>query len=147
MIQRKQTLFLLAVIIIAFLMLFVPFQYYNDSKLSWGITLLPGLSFLVANSNLWFPIILNFLIVTVGLFTIFKFNNRPLQYKLSNLLLLLNIFITGLFFLLTFINHENGLITFSFGAFLPIIGAIFAFLAARFIKKDEDLVRNSDRIR
>ncbi len=38
-------------------------------------------------------------------------------------------------------------IGFSFGAFLPIVSAIFAFLAAHFIKKDEQLVRSADRIR
>jgi hypothetical protein len=57
-------------------------------------------------------------------------------------------FLIGLFFLLSFIKvGQPGTISYSFGSFLPIISAVFAFLAAHFIKKDEQLVRNADRIR
>lgn len=152
MIQRKQTLFLLAVAIISVLMFFIPFQSYPHTGFDWIWTLMPFLSPSAANSNIMFPIILNIIVILLSLFTIFKFKNRPLQYKLSNLLILLNVFIIGLFFLLPFVDitHTNNVapkITYKIGAFLPILGAGFAFLAAHFIKKDEQLVRSADRIR
>ena len=73
--------------------------------------------------------------------------NAPVS--LHNLVLdLLNVFIIGLFFLLSYIKKDViGEIHYTFGAFLPILSMVFAFLAAHFIKKDEQLVRNSDRIR
>jgi len=38
-------------------------------------------------------------------------------------------------------------IIYELGSFLPIIAAVFTFLASRSIKKDEDLIRSADRIR
>ena len=99
-------------------------------------------------SNIYAPMILNILVLILSISTVFLYKNRVLQYKLTNLLALFNIFIVGLFFLLSYIKDTiQGTILFEFGAFLPIISAIFAFLAAHFIKKDEQLVRNADRIR
>lgn len=148
MIQRKQTLFLLAVGIIAVLILFIPFQTgVNDTELI-KLNLLSAFTSDITNSNLYVPSILNFTVIAIALITIFKFNNRTLQYKLANILALLNVFIIGLFFLLTFIKEGIAIQTeFSIGVFLPSISIICSFLAAHFIKKDEQLVRSSDRIR
>jgi hypothetical protein len=148
MIQRKQTLFLLAVFIIAIVMIFIPFQVLLTSGESWNIALIAGNSWIILNSNMYYPNILNVLIIVLSIFTIFKYKNRPLQYKLSNVIALLNVFMVGLFFLLPFTQANTGeSIRYVFGAFLPIFSMGFAFLAAHFIKKDEQLVRNSDRIR
>lgn len=141
MIQRKQTLFLLAVAIIGILMLFVPVF----EKSTWPVFLLPVFDSTVISSNIYYPIILNILVIVLSISVIFLYKNRILQYKLANLLILLNVFIIGLLFLLPY--AKEGSINYEFGAFLPIIGAIFAFLAGHFIKKDEQLVRSSDRIR
>jgi hypothetical protein len=139
MIQRKQTLFLLAVFIIAIIMIFIPFQVLLTSGESWNIALIAGNSWIILNSNMYYPNILNLLIIVLSIFTIFKYKNRPLQYKLSNVIALLNIFMVGLFFLLPYTHANPGeSIILSMG---------FAFLAAHFIKKDEQLVRSADRIR
>lgn len=148
MIQRKQSLFLLAVSIIAIILFFLPFQKLISSQGVWAICLMPGCSSDIIGSYIYAPMILNILVLTLSVSTIFLFKNRVLQYKLTNLLALFNMFIVGLFFLLSYIKGNiQGTISFEFGAFLPIISAIFAFLAAHFIKKDEQLVRNADRIR
>lgn len=148
MIQRKQTLFLLAVLIIAIVMIFIPFQILLTGGESWNIALIAGNSWIILNSNMYYPNILNVLIIVLSIFTVFKYKNRPLQYKLSNITALLNIFMVGLFFLLPFTNANPGeSIEYAFGSFLPIISMGFAFLAAHFIKKDEQLVRSADRIR
>jgi len=148
MIQRIQTLFLLAVTIVASVMFFIPFQTFVNSENSFPICLMPGCSSEILNNNTYYPMILNLLVVILSIATIFLFKNRVLQYKLSNVLALLNVFIVGLFFLLAYVKPDLiGMVTFSFGAFLPSINVIFALFAAHFIKKDEQLVRSADRIR
>lgn len=148
MIQRKQTLFLLAVCIIAIIQFFLPFQRLTSAESAWPICLMPGCSTDVICTNIYIPMLLNSFILILGIVTIFLYKNRKLQFKLANLLVLFNMFLIGLFFLLSFIKtSQPGTISYSFGAFLPIISAAFAFLAAHFIKKDEQLVRNADRIR
>lgn len=149
MIQRKQTLFLLAVFIIGILMFFIPFQSLTQTKMIWSVHLLPVLNIgITTNGNIYAPLILNLLVIVLSIATIFQFKNRPLQYKLANVIALLNVFIVGLFFLLSFVTvGEGDTLKFAFGAFLPILSIICAFLAAHFIKKDEQLVRSADRIR
>ena len=85
-------------------------------------------------------------IIGLSIFTIIKFKNRVLQYKLANVLMLLNSVLLATFFLAHFYNGR-GVVSFYIGAFLPIIGIACSFLAAHFIKKDEQLVRSADRIR
>ncbi len=149
MIQRKQSLFLLATAIIATITLFVPFiTAHLSANFIVGLSLVSGLKHPEAiNHQIYFPFILNCLVIVLSLLTIFLFKNRVLQYKLANLALLLSSFVTGLFFLLNFFVDSPVSMDFTFGAFLPIIGGAFAFLASHFIKKDEQLVRSADRIR
>ncbi len=149
MIQRKQTLFLVAVSIISIVMLFVPFlSISSEPKMIWTVSLFPLSSIGMVNSNIYFPIVLNLLVFVLSILTIFQFKKRPLQYKLSNLIALLNVFTIGLFFLLPYTKDGFiGSISFLMGAFLPILSMGCSFLAAHFIKKDEQLVRSADRIR
>jgi hypothetical protein len=148
MIQRKQTLFLLAVAIIAIVLFFLPFEIYTTATASWDICLMPGCSKEVITSNIYFPMLLNIIVLILSSVVIFLYKNRVVQFKLANLLVLFNVMIVGVYFLLGFVVIEpNSSITYLYGAFLPLISAIFAFLAAHFIKKDEQLVRSADRIR
>lgn len=147
MIQRKQTLFLLAVAIIGILMLFVPFIRFNRGTEPYTMNLSEGISSAVVSSNIYYPFIINAIVILLATLIIFLYKNRALQYKLANLLVVFNVFIIGLFFLLSYINVPAENISFKIGAFLPLISAVFAFLAGHFIKKDEQLVRSADRIR
>jgi hypothetical protein len=148
MIQRKQTLFLLAVAIIAIAQFFITFQNIVIPNGHWPISLMPGSSSDITNSNIYFPIIFNIIILILSITIIFLYKNRILQYKLSNLLVVFNMFLVGLFFLLSYIKEgQTGTVSYQIGSFLPIVSAILAYLAAHFIKKDEQLVRNADRIR
>ncbi|MES2763694.1 MAG: DUF4293 domain-containing protein [Bacteroidota bacterium] len=148
MIQRKQTIFLLAVAIMAILLFLFPFQTLTYNEKFWDICLMPGCSADVVGTNIYAPMIINGMVLILSFVIIFLYKNRVLQYKLANLLILFNVFIVGLFFLLSYVKEGTpGAITYQFGSFLPVIGAIFAFLAAHFIKKDEQLVRSADRIR
>ena len=147
MIQRKQTLFLLAVIIINILMLFIPFIRFNRASESFTMNLAEGISSAGASSNIYYPFAINAIVILLTTLVIFLYKNRILQYKLANLVVLFNVCITGLFFLLSYINVPAENISFTIGSFLPLISAIFAFSSAHFIKKDEQLVRSADRIR
>lgn len=148
MIQRKQTLFLLAAAIVSIIDLFVPFLAFDRASEPFTINLLEGISQAGISSNIYFPFTINVLTIIITFIAIFLYKNRILQYKIVNGGMVLNVFTTGLFFLLDFVNVSDvSNLRFTFGAFLPIIGAIFAFLAAHFIKKDEQLVRSTDRIR
>ncbi len=146
MIQRKQTLFLLAVAIIGILMLFIPFIVLGGDTHNEGLSLSSAFQG-YDNSNIYYPVFLNFVVIILSIIIIFLFKNRVMQYKLSNLLVVFNVFITGLFFILSFDVAFGKFVSYQFGSFLPIISAIFAYLAAHFIKKDEQLVRSADRIR
>ena len=148
MIQRKQSIFLLMVLIIAMIQFFLPFQTLISSEKTWFVCLLPGCSSDVIGTTIYIPMIFNLLIVILTVVTIFIYKNRVFQYKLANLSVLFNLFMIGFFFLLSFANDGFvGSVNYQFGAFLPVFSAIFAFFAAHFIKKDELLVRSADRIR
>lgn len=143
MIQRIQTLFLAGVAIAATLLLFIPFQITNGEN-PFGINLIIQFKTPSVSSNIYVPFVVAVLSIVLSVFTIFKFKNRILQYKLANILMLLNIILLASFFLL---NFYDGSVSYSFGSFIPVLGIACAFLAAHFIKKDEQLVRSADRIR
>jgi hypothetical protein len=148
MIQRKQTLFLLGVALIAIALLFVPFQKVTATDTVHLLCLMPGCSPGVMNTYIYAPMALDLLVLLLSIICIFLYKNRPLQYKIANLLMLLNVFIIGLFFLVSYVKETaGGEISYSIGSSLPVIGILLAFLAANFIKKDEQLVRSADRIR
>lgn len=148
MIQRKQSLFLLAVAIIAIAQFFLPFQVVNTTNVTFPVDLLTGFKTPSITSNIYFALIFNIIILILSITIIFLYKNRVLQYKLANLLVVFNMFLVGLFFILSY-SKESGpeAISYQIGSFLPLVSAILAYLAAYFIKKDEQLVRNADRIR
>lgn len=145
MIQRVQTLFLISVALIAILLFFIPFQLVTNETATIQITVL-SINLASVTSSIYFPFLLLLMIIGLSIFTIIKFKNRVLQYKLANVLMLLNSVLMATFFLAHFYNG-TGVASFYIGAFLPIIGIACSFLAAHFIKKDEKLVRSADRIR
>jgi hypothetical protein len=44
-------------------------------------------------------------------------------------------------------HPEEIIVAFNFGAILPVLSLICAYLAVHFIKKDDQLVRSADRLR
>ena len=143
MIQRKQTLFLLAVLIINIILFFLPFLNISlsDNTEIYGLSFIGGYGPSISNSNKIYPSILNTFIVVLALITIFLYKRRTIQFKLSNIIVLLNVFITGLFFLLSYIKEGViGEIQYTFVTFMPIISATFAFYAALLFKNVVNLV-------
>ena len=123
MIQRKQTLFLLAVAVIAIVQFFIPFIEFNRASEPFTMNLAEGISSIGISSNIYYPFAINALVILLTIITIFLYKNRVLQYKLTNLVVLFNVFITGLFFLLSYINVAAENIGFAIGSFLPLISS------------------------
>ena len=85
-----------------------------------------------------------FIFFSVGLsfFSIFQFKNRKRQIIISSLARLM---ITIAFILLVFIYKKQ--LAFGIGLFLLIIPYSTLFLATYFIRKDDRLIKDADRIR
>lgn len=92
-----------------------------------------------------------FLAAGVMLFSIFKYRNRMTQVKLNALFSLLvaatliGVVILALKSNALFAPERQG--NYLLGFYLPIVAMLNNFLANRFIRKDEALVRSADRIR
>tara|TARA_B110000116_G_scaffold223059_1_gene202105 strand:+ start:1470 stop:1868 length:399 start_codon:yes stop_codon:yes gene_type:complete len=132
MIQRIQSLlFLLSSLISLSVVFYFPILS-NDT----------GDLYLHDSDSLIYLRFLIFFSVFLSLFAIFQFQNRLRQRFISSLSrLMITIFYIVI---LLFFREDNSL---EIGVFLFIIPFVLLFLASFFIKKDDKLVRDSDRIR
>lgn len=151
MIQRIQTVFLLLVATISVLLLFFPFVQYEIMPAPVQVSLLPTQNMSMLTGLIYLPIVLNLVILLLSVYIIAKFKKRVLQMKLANLLMAMSGVLLGVMLFFDYLNPSLAatpmLKQYLWGAYLPIISVIASFLAARFIKKDEELVRSADRLR
>lgn len=88
----------------------------------------------------------------IAISAIFLFKNRILQLRFSNLSIIINVLILVVAVVL-FYNEaknmidNNGEIFDSAGLYMPFAGILSGILASVFIRKDEKIVRNMDRLR
>lgn len=154
MIQRIQTLFLLAVAISVTFLMFIPIANVVVEQNIWQLSAFQ-FNDAAGNSLGFVPIgIVAILVILVALISIFLYKNRGLQIKLSKLnLLLISILLVGCVFFSEIIIDKDDLVfstatvNYQFAVALPIIALIFNYLAIHFIKKDDKLVRSADRLR
>jgi hypothetical protein len=147
MIQRVQTLFLLVVVAASICLMVFPFVSYENLFNKFTIS-----TFNKVYSGTWHYIAgsLNIVILALSVICIFLFKKRTLQFKIANLLALLNVLLlvvllfTNLIVVEAFLGGEKHVL---WPSYLPIASMFCAFLAGIFIKKDEKLVRSADRIR
>ncbi len=87
----------------------------------------------------------------LALGSIFLFNNRKLQANLAYLVSLIGLAlgISSFFLIKPELNEiaQQGISGMQFGSVLPILAIVCSILAGVFIRKDENLVRSSDRLR
>ena len=86
----------------------------------------------------------------ISLGTIFLFNNRSLQLKMTNLSVVLAVMfplVAGILYFLQASESSSLVPNLSIGTFTPLGSIIFGALAGRYIKKDEKLVSSMDRLR
>jgi membrane protease YdiL (CAAX protease family) len=78
----------------------------------------------------------------LAIFAIFQYKNRSRQRLISSLSRLMITF----FYIITLVFYKEAF-DFEIGLFLCIIPFILLFIASYFVKKDEKLIKDSDRIR
>jgi hypothetical protein len=137
MIQRVQSLFLGTVIlcgICLWLFPFVCFEGYPPLFLRNPVDVTP---------------VANYFSIITALMALFMYKNRNLQIKLCYFIIVFNVtlFLAILFFSNELYDHDFENKTFLFPTYLPLVAIVAAFVASRYIKKDEELVRSADRIR
>ena len=103
-----------------------------------------------ANSNSTYPFIIAVVALCVAVLAcIFMYKKRPLQIKVTAIILLVHIaFVAALFYAADTIAKKLGAIAvYDTAAYIALMPLVFLVLAHRAIRKDEKMVRSTDRIR
>jgi len=155
MIQRIQTLYLLASSILVLLWYFMPLAELVNIESKYIFTIY-GLKNVDNQNRLYHTVIIS-IIATISFIatiaTIFLYKNRKLQIKVSQFLLLLHTALVAVAFLIidkaksSLSSFNEIIIHHKISIVFPLISIILIYLAIKAIKKDEELVRSADRIR
>jgi hypothetical protein len=158
MIQRIQTVYLsLAIIALAMLYFFPMASFFSElAYLKFYITGVRNMApdgIVPLSMAYVIPLILSVLVIVIlaGM-AISLYKNRSKQIQLTNIAVLLNILfiLAVLFFYIPLIERRTGVkpdFAGGVGIYLPIVSLMFLVLANRAIKRDEKIVRSSDRLR
>ena len=130
MIQRIQSIFFLLSALASLLIIFIAPVLSNEDGLYYLYNDFPYLRLLL------------FVSAFISIYAIFQYKNRSKQRLLSSLSRLM---ITFFYLVVLLIYREK--FNFESGIFLCIIPFLLLFLASFFIKKDEKLIKDADRIR
>lgn len=146
MIQRIQTVYLLAVIVLVAQVFFFPFLTFFTEQENIEFNALT-----ISNGEYLLPLTILFgVIILIAFIAIFLYKRRLLQARLTvvNLFLLL-----GSIGLVTYLGWQmkeslpSHIIKYNFTCLVPPIAIIFNYLSLRAIQKDEALVRSANRLR
>jgi hypothetical protein len=149
--QRIQTVFLVIVILVLLVSLIFPIW---SADVNGEARVLTGFYYLSNGAYQYNPYSLTAIFAiaaaTIALTEITKFKNRLTQIKLGALNSLLLVAVLGLAFyfsnqLMKDIVGPKG--KYGLGMWLPFVAVICNLLANRFIRRDEKLVRDSERLR
>jgi hypothetical protein len=152
--QRIQTVFLVIVIISLIASIFLPIWVFND-PLGQSHSLF-ALHYTVKQNEVpntqYFPYSITAILLvaalTIAVIEIRKFKNRVLQMKLGalNSLFMAGSIASAVIFSNQFIKTFNGG-QYGLGLWLPGVAVICNLIANRFIRRDERIVRDSNRLR
>jgi peptidoglycan/LPS O-acetylase OafA/YrhL len=146
MIQRIQSLFLLAAGGLSFALLGVPFAATSETV--GASALFSDAQYSVYDS----PALLAFYLLggLLALVSIFLYRKRTLQIRVgifSFIAILIGMVLTAILFMQDAIIEHSVQPNDRAGIFLPFLSLIALLLAQRYIRKDENLVRSMDRLR
>lgn len=152
--QRKQTVFLVIAIGCLVMMIFFPVWKATDGQTQWALFPL-HFTAKEANSSVttYFPYSLTAILAiaaaTLAGFSIGKFDNRLLQIKIGalNALLMAGSMGSAVYFATRLIKEHQIAGEYGYALFLPGVAMICNMIANRFIRKDERLVKDADRLR
>lgn len=156
MIQRIQSIFILLVILIGISSSFLPLMSLSGEAGTFIMNLYKTIAatdgqILIKNMGVG---VLQGLVLIVAIAMLVLYKNRSLQIKLGKFnLLLIALEIAAIVMysdtakLAIHPNPEEVMVQFELGAAVPLLSLIFTYLAIRFIKKDDELIRSADRLR
>lgn len=152
MLQRKQTLFLLATIAIVCFCLYLPIAHYTPTGIGEGAVLYNLAIYNHLESKVNFASCPLFIVQTfsgiMAIITIFLYKNRRQQVRFCNGAIVLQLAWYALYGFYLYSNKELlGVPQINFAACLPLIAIILLYLARHGIIADEKLVKSMDRIR
>lgn len=155
MIQRIQSLFLLVVCILNFMMLFLPQAIFVDESgniyqlIYKGIVKDSQTGIILAKQYVFYTIII-FLSIVMSAICIFLFKNRTTQIKACWILISLLVLLSGYEIYIYKTAHLSTILfksNLTMSSLIPVISLILTYLAILSIKKDKRLVKSIDRIR
>jgi len=151
MIQRIQTLFLFAVLVLSSLMLTGDLIRMDNGTGTLFTISLKGLGEAGGEivQRLWPLSVILVIIPLLTVMAIFLYKKRPLQMKITMAVLLLSIgvLILGAFYVIMFDRKIDVTVIWKVKVIFPLISAILAWMAYRSILKDELVVKSYDRLR
>ena len=164
MIQRRQTLYLLTIVILGVILCFVSVLQFTTAEedavkrmfflSAFGLEEVTDMTSQglesVAFQGIWGLLLTSALIPLLALVDIFLFKNRVLQARLNIFLAVLCIGYYGILLMYVwFIRRAVDVADWNvcFGACIPLVCFILTLGATRLILKDEALVRAADRLR
>lgn len=153
MIQRVQSLYLLASALIAMALFLIPISEFTvlddkGGKAIVSLTLLETNGTAQPSSSLYPLLLLNLLIFSASVFSIFQYKNRPSQIRITTLTTLFSVCLIILaFYTSNRFCPEGERPHYLSGIYLLAAQVIFLLLARRAIRKDELLIRSANRIR
>ena len=130
MIQRIQSVFFLLSALTSILIIFYFPVLSNE-----------GINLFIFDQFIYLRLLL-LLSSLLAIFAIFQYKNRSRQRLISSLSRLMITF----FYIITLVFYKEDF-DFEIGLFLCIIPFILLFIASYFVKKDEKLIKDSNRIR
>lgn len=148
MIQRIQSVYLLAVAILMVLLMSFPMGVFTDGNAISEFTNLSVIRNEVNNYAPWALFVILLIVAIQALGTIFLFRKRMLQIRFCmwGLILLMGYYVTFLVFIFL-LKDENESFIPSWTICLPFVAIILEWLSIRAIGKDEMLVKAYERLR
>ena len=157
MLQRIQTLYLMAVTLLMVVTLIFPLVFIavDGQQVNLSAFAISDAEGVLSHASAWLGGVLA-LATLLPFVTIFLYKNRPLQIRLCGVECVLLIGAVALVGAFTYVVCNNiftefGItwsnIVFRFGVLMPIVSVVLTVLAMRAILRDELLVRSLDRIR
>ena len=156
MIQRVQTLYMTGAIVAFIAMFFFPLAHFNNYDHGLYVLSALGVKYMIEPPifvNFWLTFPMCMMVIISLLLTgtaIFLYRKRSFQIWLVNISFLLNVILILLIFLY-YTNHFEGIAhskaNYQFGIAFPLVSLFCQILASRAIRKDEALVKSSDRLR
>lgn len=152
MIQRIQTLYLLAVAILAGVSNFLTLSSFKAGEALFNMESF-GLRSIEQGNEIVYSIFALFVILSVisvlSALTVFLYRKRMLQIRLClfNIILAIGFYAAFAFYVYVICGKYNADFSFKLPVVFPLIGIVLDWLAIRSIGADEALVRSYERLR